>query len=186
MNKKKYLAIFDLDGTLFDTGMVNYLSYYDALLPYGIELEQEYFVTRCNGRHYTEFLPEIMGTSEHLEAVHKAKKNAYRENLGKARENKHLFQMIKNIQNEYYVAIVTTASRKNTIDILSHFDYEGLFDLIISQEDITKVKPNPEGFLLAMQKFNISAEHTMIFEDSDVGIMAARASGATVMVANKF
>lgn len=35
--RKDYLAIFDLDGTLFDTGEVNYVSYREALRPYGIE-----------------------------------------------------------------------------------------------------------------------------------------------------
>ena len=48
---KKYLALFDLDGTLFETGEVNYHAYQDALAPYGITLDKEYFLKRCNGRH---------------------------------------------------------------------------------------------------------------------------------------
>ena len=98
----------------------------------------------------------------------------------------HLFWFIQAIKAEYYTAIVTTASKKNLLDILTHFNYLELFDLLITQEDVTHVKPDPEGFLKAMHYFGMDAEHTVIFEDSDVGVQAAQASGATVFVVNKF
>lgn len=185
MDKKK-LAIFDLDGTLFDTDEVNFSAYRDALKPFHIELDYEYFIKKCNGRYYMEFLPAIMGNSEHIEEVHKAKKNAYADNLNKARENLHLFEIIKSMAPSYHLAIVTTASKKNVADILDHFGYFDLFEYIVAQEDITKVKPDPQGFFLAMEHFEIDANHTVIFEDADVGIQAARATGATVLVVNQF
>ncbi|MBE6024726.1 MAG: HAD family hydrolase [Cellulosilyticum sp.] len=179
---KEYLALFDLDGTLFYTGDVNYYAYRDALKPYGVELDKEYFVTKCNGRHYTEFLPVIMGSDEHIEEVHKLKKQTYVDNLDKARANKHLFEIIDGLKEKYNIAIVTTASRQNTLDILKFFNKEDVFDYIVTQEDITKVKPDPQGFLLAMDYFGAKPENTMIFEDSDVGIRAAKATNATVFV----
>lgn len=184
--KKKDLALFDLDGTLFDTRVVNYCAYRDALKLFGIELDSEYFMTKCNGRHYTEFLPLVMGGTDHLEEVHHAKKNAYAANLDKARQNKQLFDMIKAMKERYFVAVVTTASRKNTVDILCYFGYENLFDSLVTQEDITKPKPDPQGFLLCMERFEVGATHTIIFEDSDVGIAAARATGAAVLVVDRF
>lgn len=185
MNDKK-LAIFDLDGTLFDTREVNYLAYKEALRPYNITLDEEYFKTKCNGRHYTEFIPRIMGTTEYLEEVQKAKKQAYAHNLASATVNEHLFSIIRNWKVEYHCAVVTTASRKNVMDILSFFHVEDLFDCIITQEDISHPKPDPEGFLLAMDHFKAAPQDTVIFEDSDVGIAAARATGATVIVVDRF
>lgn len=182
---KSKLALFDLDGTLFDTGDVNYYAYKDALSPYGIELDKEYFVTKCNGRHYTEFLPVIMGNEKNIEDVHKNKKKTYVDNLDKAKCNQKLFDIAKSLKDTYYLAIVTTASKKNTMDILSYFGYENLFDYIVTQEDITKVKPNPQGFLMAMEHFGISAESTLIFEDSEVGIQAAENTGAAVMIVDR-
>ncbi|MCQ2514858.1 MAG: HAD family hydrolase [Ruminococcus sp.] len=182
----KKLAIFDLDGTLFDTSDVNYYSYKEALLTYGVELDKKYFVEECNGRHYKEFLPIIMGTDEYLEPVHIRKKNAYANNLDKARVNKHLFSIIEKIKSDYYIAIVTTASKKNVLDILNYHNYLDLFDLIITQEDVLKPKPDPQGFLLAMEHYNMSPENTLIFEDSDIGIIAAQRSKATVFKIEKF
>jgi len=100
--------------------------------------------------------------------------------------NTHLVNMLRAMKESYYIAIVTTASRKNTEDILNHFDLMYLFDFLVTQEDITKVKPDPQGFEIAMEHFGISPEHTIIFEDSEVGIEAAERSGATVFVADSF
>ena len=84
------------------------------------------------------------------------------------------------------MAIVTTASRQNTIDILSYFGYGNTFGYLVTQEDITEVKPNPQGFILAMEHFDVMPSDTIIFEDSDVGIQAARAAGASVVAVNQF
>ncbi len=186
---KKYLAVFDLDGTLFDTGDVNYYAYKEALKILGVELDRDFFVRECNGRHYKEFLPEIMGekgTPENIEKVHALKKEIYGKNLGKARENKHLFQIMEGLSDSYYLSVVTTASRKNASDILRYFGYQDLVEYMVAQEDITRVKPDPQGFLMAMEHFGMDAEHTVIFEDSDVGISAAEAAGGTVLVARRF
>lgn len=78
------------------------------------------------------------------------KKSLYKENLGKARINRHLFEMIKAMRDHYHLAIVTTASKQNVLDILTCFGYHDFFEYMISQEDITRVKPDPQGFQMAM------------------------------------
>lgn len=183
---KKQLALFDLDGTLYDTRKVNFFSYQKALEQFGYTMDYEYFATRCNGRHYTTFLPEIMGNETHMEDVHELKKKYYGDFLSETAENKHLFEIIHAICNKYYIVLVTTASKKNSEDILKYHNRLEEFDLIISQEDVKKKKPDPEGFCKAMDHYNISKENTIIFEDSDVGIEAAEKSGATVFVVRGF
>ena len=185
LKTKNQLAIFDLDGTLFDTRMVNYLSYKKALNEFNAEIEYDYFAEFCNGRKYTVFLPEIID-NQHIEKVHSLKKLYYRDFLNKAIENTHLFNIVKHIKFDYYIALVTTASKKNTKDILCAFNKENDFDLIVTQEDITNPKPDPEGFLCAMEHFSIQKENTIIFEDSEVGIIAAQKTGASVFVVKGF
>ncbi len=60
--------------------------------------------------------------------------------------NEHLIRMIPQIQKIYHTAVVTTASRKNCMEILEWFQIDKMFELILTHEDITQVKPNPEGF----------------------------------------
>ncbi len=185
MTKDK-LALFDLDGTLFNTDDVNYMAYKTALADFSVDLDRDYFVNECNGHRYKEFLPIIMGDTTHMEEVHEKKKEYYGNFLSNARLNKHLFSLIDDMKQDYHIAIVTTASKKNVGEILDHFGVRDVFEFIITQEDMVRSKPDPEGFLKAMKHFGVTPEDTVIFEDSEVGIRAAIASGATVFKVEKF
>jgi beta-phosphoglucomutase len=184
---KNRLAIFDLDGTLFDTKDVNFYSYQLALKEFGYDLDYEYFCNECNGMNYKEFLPKIIkDSSVSLNDIHRIKKELYSSNLKHARINENLFNIIELIKEKHYIAIVTTASRKNCEEILEYFNKKELFDLILAQEDIKELKPNPSGFIQAMSFFDIEPKSAFIFEDSLIGIEAAQKSGASVFVVNKF
>ena len=82
------------------------------------------------------------------------------------------------MNREYKTAVVTTASKENCYDILNQFGLVDLFDLILTHDDISKSKPDPEGFLKAMDYFDAKPTETIIFEDSEVGLEAAEKSGA--------
>ena len=186
---KQKLAIFDLDGTLFDTSLVNYYSYKEALEKYNIKMSENYeeYMQKWDGMSYKNFLPEIINNdSELIEKVHNMKIKLYEKNLDKARVNNNLFSIIEKIRDDYYITVVTTASKRNTEQIIKYFNKQEMFDYIITKEDVVHVKPDSEGFEKMMQKFNIKSENTTIFEDSDVGVMAARKTGANVFIVDKF
>lgn len=180
LTTKDKLAIFDLDGTLFDTKDINYCAYKEALEKYGYSLNYTQFCNECNGKYYYDFLPQIVGNcdKELLHVIHKEKKYLYEKYITNAVENTHLLNIIKGIRKTYYIALVTTASKENTYALLKFHGKLEMFDLIITAEDTKNVKPNPEGFLKAMEFFNVCKEDTIIFEDSEVGVIAAKASGA--------
>jgi len=179
--KKQKLMIFDLDGTLFDTKEVNFLAYFHALKSVGIEtdLDYQFFCEYCNAKDYRKFLPIIVPgiTTELMEQVHQEKKEKYSGFLNKARKNETLFTLIRSVREEYVTAVATTASRKNAEEILSYFQVQDLFDFIVTKEDVAFVKPEPECFCRVMKLAGIDAENTLIFEDSDDGILAAQNSG---------
>lgn len=91
-----------------------------------------------------------------------------------------------NVRTAYHTAIVTTASRMNAYQLLKKSDCAGLFQLIITKEDVKKTKPDPEGFLLAMEHFHAACEDTVIFEDSDAGIEAAERAGVHCFVVTDY
>lgn len=179
--KKKKLAIFDLDGTLFDTKNVNFNAYSKALERCGFQekIDYRYYCDFCNGNNYRTFLPQIVKaiSEKEMKAVHDEKKIQYKNFIGLARKNEHLFSIIDLINGEYAIALVTTASRDNTMDILCQFDVVKKFDYIVTQEDVTLTKPNPECFERAVQLAGVDRENAIIFEDSETGVKAAEASG---------
>lgn len=180
------LAIFDMDGTLIDTCMVNYRSYQSALSEEGIELSYEYFINNCFGKGYKDYLPPIAGNDrETLERIHNRKIGLYKEYIDEARINPTLLDFIRGMKKKYYMALVTTASKDNVYEEIEKFGLKEDFDLILTGEDIPRHKPDPQGFIMAMERLGIPPERTVIFEDSEAGIEAAKKSGASIMKIEK-
>lgn len=174
--KRSYLAIFDLDGTLFDTKDVNFHAYLDALSEYGHTIDYEYFCEHCNGKDYRSFLPSVLKQDEAvIQDVHTKKQKAYIKYLDKARPNQNLLNIARLIRSEYYTVVVTTASKVNCMQLLRYFNVDTLFDAIFTQEDVKRKKPDPEGFIAAQEFFSVPIQRTIVFEDSSTGVQAAQA-----------
>jgi len=177
----------DLDGTLLDTKKVNYMAYRDALQSYGYSIDYEYYCQYCNGRHYLDFLPQITTDNKDiLKQMHTAKKRNYSKYLKFSKLNHHLTEMLHIMHTNCNIALVTTASKENTYEILEKFCITELFDLVLTYNDVRKCKPDPEGFKKAMTHFHVTSEETIVFEDSDIGIKAAVLSGAQCFVVKGF
>ena len=186
---RKQLVIVDLDGTLIDTVAANAESYRRALADDGFAVTDEYYARCCNGGHYSSFLKPLMGgdpTPEAIERVHDRKKALYAACLGTARPNRALLTILAALRPACHLALVTTGSRRNATEVLDHFGLTDWFELILTQEDVVRNKPDPEGYLRAMAHFGAKPEATMICEDSAPGLAAAKASGAQVFVAAQF
>jgi HAD superfamily hydrolase (TIGR01509 family) len=61
---------------------------------------------------------------------------------------------------------------------MRHLNIEDGIDGIISGDDVINPKPHPDCFLEAMRRVGVTPAESIIFEDSEVGIEAARRSGA--------
>ena len=184
------LICVDLDGTLLDTVPANAASYRAALEELGFTVTDEYYAERCNGGHYTRFLPPLMGgapSAADVERVHDRKKALYSDFLDAVRPNTALMEILKTMRAAGHdLACVTTGSKQNATEVLEYFHCADWFGVFITGEDVVRSKPDPEGYLKAMAHFGVTPAETMIFEDSGPGLEAARASGATVYKVEAF
>ena len=78
-------------------------------------------------------------------------------------------------------AVVSSAATWMVENILTSLQLENAFDLVITQEHVTKHKPDPEAYILALAKLAASPEQTLVFEDSTAGIRAGKSSGCDVI-----
>ncbi|MBP3767020.1 MAG: HAD family phosphatase [Prevotella sp.] len=60
-------------------------------------------------------------------------------------------------------------------------EFQGLFDAILTSEDFERSKPAPDCYLKAAQRFGVSPNECVVFEDSFNGLKAGRAAGMTVV-----
>lgn len=75
------------------------------------------------------------------------------------------------------LAITSSAVRESIELILERLGIRGAFALIVDGSEVTHGKPDPEGYLLTASKLGVAPEHCVVFEDSHVGVAAAKRAG---------
>ena len=84
------------------------------------------------------------------------------------------------------MCIVSSGSTKSIENALNKLNFFHFFDEIICAEDVNFSKPNPEGFIKALDIFSVSSDDALIFEDSSSGFIAAEAAGINYLDVNSF
>ena len=79
------------------------------------------------------------------------------------------------------IGCVTNSIRKTAELMLKNTGQLDMLDLLVTNEDVDKPKPSPEGYQKALAHFNLRPEEVLIFEDSEKGRHAAIESGAFVV-----
>lgn len=79
-------------------------------------------------------------------------------------------------------AIVTSSNRDKMQNVYRIYpEFTNWFDVVLTAEDFTRSKPDPQCYTLAAQRLNVSTSECVVFEDSRNGLLAARRSGAFVV-----
>ncbi len=79
------------------------------------------------------------------------------------------------------VAIVSAAARSEIDPVVAAAGIGESLTLIVSQDDVSSGKPDPECYLTAAHLLRVGPAELLVFEDTDVGVAAARAAGAYVV-----
>ena len=79
------------------------------------------------------------------------------------------------------VAVVSAALRDEIEPVLRSSAIWDLFTVVLSQDDVTRGKPDPQPYLLAAERLGLPPEELLVFEDTDVGVASAKAAGARVV-----
>jgi HAD superfamily hydrolase (TIGR01509 family) len=78
-------------------------------------------------------------------------------------------------------AVATSSGRALTTACLGPFDLERRFRFVLTAEDITRGKPDPEVYLLAARRLGVAPSEMAVLEDSQYGVRAAASAGAMVI-----
>ncbi|MGM9748411.1 MAG: HAD family hydrolase [Candidatus Cryptobacteroides sp.] len=171
--------LFDLDGVLMDTEH-GYTEFWDRMGEKYLGLRN--FCTLIKGQtlnqiigHYfderMQDLPEIVAALDDFEM------NMPYSFIPGADE------FLKGCRAAGLKCAVVTSSNDKKMSCLyrAHPDFKDRFDFILTSEDFSKSKPDPECFIKGMEKMGVQPENTIVFEDSIHGLSAGRSSGAFVV-----
>lgn len=173
--------IFDFDYTLGDTtnGIVQSARY--ALEQMGEEERNYEEIKKTIGLSLSETYKALTGNMD--EARADSFFDLFKEKADEVMvDSAELYPGVKEMlvslrQQGYRLGIVTTKFAYRVRNIMKKFDAEELFDVYIGVGDVTKVKPDPEGLLLAVEKLGVKTENALYVGDSYVDAMAAEAAG---------
>jgi HAD superfamily hydrolase (TIGR01509 family) len=174
---KAYL--FDCDGTIADSMPLHYRAWKQALGEWNCDFEEKLFYD-WGGMPVVEIistLNERHGLQMPVESVARRKEELYFELLPQLQVIPEVLQHIEAEHTKIPFAVVSGSTRESVTASLVALNLLERFDAMVCAGDYAKSKPAPEAFLLAAARLGVAPELCLVFEDTEMGIQAAKAAG---------
>jgi beta-phosphoglucomutase-like phosphatase (HAD superfamily) len=178
--------LFDLDGVLIDATEWHYEALNRGLRLFGFDITRYEHLADYNGlptRKKLQMLTVEKGLPSSLHDIINNLKQVYtrEEVLTKCRPVFEKEYMLSRLRHEGYRMAVCSNAVGDSVELMTR--QAGLreyFEFLISNEDVTRPKPDPEIYIRALERMGVPPADAVIVEDAPHGIEAARRSGAHV------
>ena len=175
----KEAALFDLDGVILDTES-QYSSFWKKMGErYYPEIPS--FADEVKGRTLTEICRLFFDHTPYKETV-VAEQAIFQDNI------KFFFingaePFVKKVREMGLKTAIVTSSDATKMNCVyrTYPEFKTLFDKILTEEDFSASKPNPDCYLRAAERLNAAIDRCVVFEDSRNGLMAGRNAKMTVV-----
>lgn len=188
MDKVIKAVIFDMDGVLIDAKEWHYEALNKSLNILGYSISRYDHLVLYDGlptKQKLEMLSKERGLPKKLHTFINTVKQKYTMELVHSNCKpifQHEYALSKLKSNGYKIACASNSIR-NSIDImLKKSDLYDYMDIIYSAEDVVNPKPDPEIYIKSIESLKLKPNNCLILEDNEHGILAAKASGAHVLV----
>ncbi|MDL2266332.1 HAD family phosphatase, partial [Parabacteroides sp. OttesenSCG-928-G21] len=173
-------ALFDFDGVIVDTEPIYDLFWEEAGKRYEVGIDN--FVDIIKGTTTPDIIKIYF--SNHPEAI---QQKVFDECIAYEREmdlpampgSLEFLHLLK--ANQVKMGLVTSSDQSKINRAIALHNLQGIFDTIVTSEDITKGKPDPMCYLLAAERIQAAPQECLVFEDSFNGIKAGNAAGMRVI-----
>lgn len=182
--------IFDMDGVLIDAKEWHYESLNQALELFGYKISRYDHLVTFDGlptRKKLEMLSIERGLPKGLHQFINHMKQIY--------TMEHIYMKCKPLFNHQYalaklkaegygLALASNSVRATIDMMMEKADLQKYLDFTLSNQDVTKSKPDPEIYQVAIKRFGYMPDECLIVEDNPNGIKAAHDSGAHLLKVN--
>lgn len=173
-------VIFDLDGVIVDTARFHFLAWRNLAQGLGFDITEEQN-EQLKGISREASLKKILNwgnkqlSEEEFQKQMQQKNKNYLSYIEGIDENEILPGVPKVIDYllEKNIPMALGSASKNARPILKKLNLLEKFEVIVDGNDVSKAKPDPQVFLIAAKKLNVTPKHCLVFEDSLAGIKAA-------------
>ena len=190
MNNNIKAIIFDMDGVLIDAKEWHYEALNRALGLFGFSINRYEHLVTFDGlptRDKLTMLTKDRGLPIGLHSVINSLKQKYTMEIVH-RECKPMFHheyALSQLKAQGYKLALASNSVRNSVKIMMEkCGLDQFLDTMISNEDVTKGKPDPEMYLKVAEILKVDPAQCLVVEDNENGIKSATSAGCNVMVVN--
>jgi len=181
---KKWIFL-DNDGVLVDTEALYFQANRETLARVGIDLTRDLFerISIKQGRSTFTLAKDRGIDPETLHNLHEARNLRYSQLLKNGiRVMEGVYETLDRLAGKCSMGVVTSC-RKMHFDLI-HKDLQILdyFDFVITSEDVNHTKPDPEPYLMALEKSGCMPADCLVVEDAERGLNSATAAGIDCIV----
>ena len=176
-------ALFDMDGVLIDSLALHREAFERYFEPKGVGIERERFDKELFGHQGPEILRLLLGDDIPLAQRQRISKEIdgifqglVQEKVRPVRGVRDFIRMLH--RKAVPFALGTSGSRSNVEAVLAKLGLNGKFRVLITENDVLRGKPDPMVYLTAADRLGIPVSDCVVFEDTPVGISAAKNAGA--------
>jgi len=188
MKSKKFI-LWDHDGVLVDTELWYYEATCKALAELGIIVDKKVYLDYMQDGRSLWSIAHENGFPEKTINEQRKKRDAYYQGflVNENIEIPGVEESLAILRKEYSMAIVTTSKRKNFELIHKDRSIVKFMDFVLTVEDYSHAKPDPEPYLTALQRYGAFPEEALVIEDSGRGLKSAVAAGIDcIIIENSF
>lgn len=180
-------VIFDMDGVLIDARDWHYEALNHALALFGMEILRDEHTVVYDGlptRRKLELLSRSRGLPAGLHDLLDEVKQRRTIEIGYERcrpRFQHQFALSRLREEGRRLAVCSNSIRATVDTLLRLADLDRYLEFSLSNEDVSRPKPDPEVYATSMRRLGLSPAACLIVEDNEHGLRAARESGAHVL-----
>ena len=171
--------LFDCDGTIADSMPLHYVAWKQALGEWNCVFEEPLFYS-WGGRPTEEIiasLNEMQRLRMPVETVALRQEALYYELLPQLKVIPEVLEHIEAQHGRIPLAVVSGGTREAVTASLTSLGLIDRFQTLVCAGDYERSKPEPDAFLMAAERLGVAPEKCLVFEDTEMGIQAARAAG---------
>jgi HAD superfamily hydrolase (TIGR01509 family) len=174
-------VVFDMDGLMFDTEALFFQVASETLAARG-KLFTPQIMQSMIGRRSADvghLLKTLAGLEEPVEVLLAEVRERFRARVDSAvHPTPGLFVLLEHLRRRALQRAVATSSGRSSADrLLSRHRLAEWFEFVLTSEDVTRGKPDPQIYLLAVERFGVPAHSVLVLEDSPAGVAAAKGAG---------
>jgi beta-phosphoglucomutase len=173
-------VVFDFNGTLSDDEPVLLAVYQELFAEQGRPLSEAEYYEQLAGHTDEEMFARWLGHADPVLIADRVARYIARVSDGST-VDAEARAAVRFAAARGPVAIVSAAIRSEIDAVVDAAEMRAAIALIVAQDDVTNGKPDPECYLTAAGLLGCEPAELLVFEDTEVGLAAARAAGARVV-----